>query len=138
GSRFRRDLCEDSRPLLPFLVAYLFIWYDKYFRQPLPQIVIDRGDPSAAGAFFSNALRNTTVLKTALCASCMPRSCPAAERKNRDAFARNPLKRSIARRESVIVQERLKQLQLQKGEPGEQVLYHCHTDNHCVISCIRL
>src|SRR5262245_19539455 len=53
-------------------------------------------------------------------------------------ISRHPLKRSLARRESVIVQERLKQLQLQKEESSEQVLYHCYADNHCVISCVRL
>src|SRR5262245_36580458 len=54
-SRFRRNLCEESRPLWPLSVAYLFIWNDKYFGQPLPQIAIDREDSSAARAFFSTS-----------------------------------------------------------------------------------
>src|SRR5215510_11438770 len=41
----------DTSPLWPLSGAHLFIWNDKYFGQPLPQIVIDRGDPPAACIF---------------------------------------------------------------------------------------
>jgi hypothetical protein len=58
-------LCEESRPLWPLSVPYLFIWNDKYFGQPLPQIAIDREDSSAARAFFSTspAHRRDTILQ---------------------------------------------------------------------------
>src|SRR5262245_27607487 len=51
-SRFRRDWCEESRPLWPWSVAHLFIWDDKYFDQPLPQLAIDWEDSSADAHFF--------------------------------------------------------------------------------------
>src|SRR5262245_55802856 len=52
ASRFRRDWCEESRPLWPWSVAHLFIWDDKYFDQPLPQLAIDWEDSSADAHFF--------------------------------------------------------------------------------------
>jgi hypothetical protein len=41
-----------SRPLWPLLVAHLFIWNDKYFDQPLPQLAINWESSSAHSYFF--------------------------------------------------------------------------------------
>src|SRR5215813_6819856 len=51
-SRFRRDWRQESCPLWPWSVAHLFIWDDKYFDQPLPQLAIDWEDSSADAYFF--------------------------------------------------------------------------------------
>src|SRR5215813_15403163 len=51
-SRFRRNWFVGSRPLWPLLVAHLFIWNDKYFDQPLPQLEIDWESSSAHSYFF--------------------------------------------------------------------------------------
>jgi len=64
-SRFRRDWFVGSRPLWPLLVAHLFIWNDKYFDQPLPQLAIDWEDSSVDAHFFlerTPAHRRNTIL----------------------------------------------------------------------------
>src|SRR5215475_12310048 len=51
-SRFRQDWFEESRPLWPLSGAHLFIWNDKYFGKPLPQIAIDRERSWTPSHFF--------------------------------------------------------------------------------------
>src|SRR5262249_5250342 len=51
-SRFRRDWFAESRPLLPWSVAHLFILNSSQFGQPLPQLAIDWEDSSADAHFF--------------------------------------------------------------------------------------
>jgi hypothetical protein len=66
-SRFRRDWFVGSRPLWPWLVAHLFIWNDKYFDQPLPQLAIDWESSSAHSYFFLErtlASRRNTIIST--------------------------------------------------------------------------
>src|SRR5262245_58530043 len=67
ASRFRRDWCEESRPLWPWSVAHLFIWDDKYFDQPLPQLAIDWEDSPAHAHFFLERTparrRNTSIVR---------------------------------------------------------------------------
>src|SRR5215510_12127391 len=50
-SLFRRDWCEESRPLWPLSGTHLFILNDKNFGQPLPQIAIHWEDSSAMRGF---------------------------------------------------------------------------------------
>src|SRR5262245_2712968 len=58
------DWFEESRPLWPRTVAHLFIWNDKYFGKPLPQLAIDWEDSSADAHFFlerTPARRRNTI-----------------------------------------------------------------------------
>src|SRR5262245_16408165 len=58
NGHYQALLPNGHRPLRSLSGAHLFIWNDKYFGQPLPQIVIDREDPPAA-CIFSQLRRLT-------------------------------------------------------------------------------